>query len=33
MRAGRIEEEGTPDFMFGPDAGVHTREFLSQINN
>lgn len=32
MRMGRIEEEGTPDFMFGPQAGVHTREFLSQIN-
>jgi polar amino acid transport system ATP-binding protein len=32
MRAGRIEEEGTPDFMFSRQAGVHTREFLSQIN-
>jgi polar amino acid transport system ATP-binding protein len=32
MRAGRIEEEGAPEFMFGPGAGLHTREFLSQIS-
>lgn len=32
MQNGRIEEEGTPDFMFGSQAGVHTRAFLSQIN-
>jgi polar amino acid transport system ATP-binding protein len=32
MQDGRIEEEGTPDFMFGAHAGAHTRAFLSQIN-
>ena len=33
MRDGRIEEEGTPQFMFGAQAGAHTRAFLSQINS
>jgi polar amino acid transport system ATP-binding protein len=33
MQDGKIEEEGAPDFMFGPQASASTRAFLSQINS